>query len=379
MRKHQCVRYLFLISILFIYALIGQNQSSAQSPEDQKIPFPIVPVMMEYEYVPHYLMQWLDDDPQYSRIEAAINDSVYTLTLTEKQSARRVNYCNSEAKVNALARAGVEARLAKIDYRATNRLGQLPAHEFIFTDERGQKVQWIFTLAAPASERGAGLTPQESGSGWLVIYRDLGTTAGEGTAVQIGNRVNEAAAWSEISAPPYFIPYRGVYAEGIGIGVIASGQENWRVISFPKTLSEGGEWVIASDRGRERRLRIASLKGNEVVINEIASPSLRGALLSLQARRTVEGLALRSVTLTSGAKTMRLAFAPDLSFAASSWLAFQIDQNGHNKIIHGSLSVERKGDTVELRWQPKSPDWAKSRVLNTTVTVNDAGYKLEAQ
>ncbi len=370
---------LILIFLLFICALAGQPETSAQSSEAQTNPFPVVPAIMEYEYVPHYFMQWLDDDPQYSRIEAAISNQVYTVTLTEKQSARRVNYCNSEAKVAALTRAGVEARLTRIDYQATNRLGQLPAHEFSFNDERGQKIQWRFTLAVPASERGAGLTPQEGGAGWLVIYRDLGSTAGEGTAAQIGNRVNEAAAWAEIAAPPYFVPYRGVYAEGIGIGVLALGEENWRVTSSPKELAEGGEWIIANDRGRERRLRIASRKGDEMMINEVAGPSSRGSLLGLQARRTEEGLALRSVAMTSGTKTMRLSFTPELSLAASSSVAFQIDQNGHNKIIHGNVSVERKGDRVELRWQPKAPDWAKPRVLNATVTINAAGYRVEAR
>lgn len=379
MRIRQHSRCVLLILIIFVCALVGQTKTGAQSSEAQKNPFPVVPVIMEYEYVPHYFMQWLDDDPQYSRIEAAISDSVYTVTLTEKQSARRVNYCNSEAKINALSRAGIESRLTKIDYQATNRLGQLPAHEFSFNDERGQKIQWRFTLAAPASERGAGITPQEGGSGWLVIYRDLGSTAGEGTAAQIGNRVNEAAAWAEIAAPPYFVPYRGVYAEGIGIGVMILGQENWRVASSPKELTEGGEWIITNDRRRERRLRIASRKGDEMTINEVASLSSRSSLLSLQARRTDEGLSLRSVTMTSGTKTMRLVFTPELNLATSSTVAFQIDQNGHNKIMHGSVSVERKGDTAELRWQPKAPDWAKPRVLNTTVTINAAGYKVESR
>ncbi|MEW6211788.1 MAG: hypothetical protein AB1631_25755 [Acidobacteriota bacterium] len=381
MRVHPCGNKtrLILITILFVCALTGaQTQSGAQSSEAPPIPFPVVPVIMEYEYVPHYFMQWLDD-PHYARIEAAISDRVYTLTLTEKQSSRRVNYCNSEAKVDALTRAGVEARLTKIDYQETNRLGQLPAHEFSFNDERGQKIHWRFTLATPASERGAGLTPQEGGAGWLVIYRDLGSAAGEGTAAQIGNRVNEAPAWSEIAAPPYFIPYRGVYAEGIGIGVMPQGQESWRVIASPKELAQGGEWIIASDRGRERRLQIASMKGDEMTINEIAGRSSRGSLLNLQARRSGDGLWLRSVTLRSGAKTMRLAFTPDLNLAASSSIAFQIDQNGHNKIIHGSLSVERKGDATELRWQPKAPDWAKPHPLITRVTISAAGYKIEAR
>jgi hypothetical protein len=150
-------------------------------------------------------MQTLDNDPQYARIEAALYDAkqpVYNLVLTEK-NGRRVNYSNSEEKVAALKRAGAEALLTRIDYRSVNKFGQLPAHEFGLTDERGKPVRWLFTLAAPASERGAGMSAQEGGSGWLLVYRDSGSAAGKGTAVQIGGRVSEAEAWEEISSPPF--------------------------------------------------------------------------------------------------------------------------------------------------------------------------------
>jgi hypothetical protein len=136
-------------------------------PEKAPVPFPVIPIIVEYEYVPHHFIQWLNDHPQYTSIEAAVSDArrqIFSLVLTEK-GGRRINYSNSAAKVEALNRGGQEARLAKIEYRATNDFGQLPAHEFGFTDERGQAVRWRFTLAAPASERGSGLAPQETGRG----------------------------------------------------------------------------------------------------------------------------------------------------------------------------------------------------------------------
>lgn len=360
-----------------------QLQIGIQPPQAQSaaVPFPLLPLIAEYEYVPHYFMQWLNDHPQYAMIEGSVSDGkqpVYSLVLTEKASRRRVTYSNLEEKVKGLTGAGQEARLTKIEYHATSKFGQPPAHEFSFTDERGQAIRWRFTLAAPASERGAGLTPQEGGAGWLLIYRDLGSTAGEGTVVQIGNKVCEAEAWTEISAPPYFVAYRGVYAEGMGLSVLPVGQENWRVTSSPKELGEGAQWTLTDERGRTRQWRIAARRGDELTINEVGSPY---ATRSLLVRQTSGGLALRSMTLTSAQNTMRLSFTPDLDLAAAAPIAsaFQVDQNGHNKIVQGSVSGERKGGTVQLRWQPKTPDWAKTRVLNTTLTTNATSYKVEVR
>gem|GEM_PF-5496141 len=38
--------------------------------------------------------------------------------------------------------------------------------------------------------------------GLRLVYRSLGSLAGEGTAVQIGDKVIEAEAWPEVSNPP---------------------------------------------------------------------------------------------------------------------------------------------------------------------------------
>lgn len=359
-----------------------QVERQAVTAQDVSLPFPAPPLIVHYEYVPYYFVQWLNDHSQYIRIEAAGADSeppVFNLTLTEKGSGRRVNYCNTEARMKTLTQAGQDARLTKIDYRASNNFGQAPAHEFSFTDERGQVVRWRFTLAAPVSERGAGLTPQEGGAGLMLIYRELGTAAGEGTAVQIGDKVIEAAPWTEISAPPYFVAYRGAYSEGIGVGALLPGQESWRVTASPKDLTkglkEGAQWTLVDDHGRARHLTITAIRGDELTIQGT------GQSLDLQARKTATGFALRSITVTSRSKTMRISFTPelDLNKGSAAPVNFQIDQNGHNKIAHGSVAVEKRGDATSLRWTFKAPDWAKSRLLNSTVTMSDNGYKVETR
>ncbi len=353
-----------------------QAETQAAPSRDTRLLYLAPPLIVHYEYVHHYFLQWLNDHPQYTRIEAAVTDSeppVFNLTLTEKGSGRRVNYCNSESRQKAMAQAGQDIKLAKIDYRATNNFGQPPSHEFSFTDERGQAVRWRFTMAAPVSERGAGLTPAAGGTGLMLIYRESGTAAGEGTAAQIGAKVSEAEPWPEISAPPYFVAYRGAYSDGIGIGSLLPGKESWRMTEPPKELKEGAQWTLTCDHGRTRQMRITAMRGDELTVQEA------GKSLALQARKTATGFALRSITLSSQSKTMRISFTPELDLAVGSTtpVNFQIDQNGHNKIAHGSVAVEKRGNAASLRWMFKAPDWAKPRVLNSTVTMSDNGYKVE--
>jgi hypothetical protein len=195
--------------------------------------------------------------------------------------------------------------------------------------------------------------------------------------VQISNKVCEAEAWPEISAPPYFVAYRGVYAEGMGLGVLSLGQESWRVTAWPKELTEGAQWTLTDERGRTRQWRVGARRGQELTINEIGSPY---STRSLVVRQTAQGLALRSVTVNHSKNALRISFTPDLDLAAASVSsAFQVDLNGQNKIAHGSVAGERKGGALQLRWQPKAPDWAKARVLETAITASATGYKLEVK
>ena len=103
--------------------------------------------------------------------------------------------------------------------------------------------------------------------------------------------------------------------------------------------------------------------------------------MTLLARKTATGFALRSITLTNRSKTMRISFAPELDPTASSSapVNFQIDLNGRNKIAHGSVTAEKRGAATNLQWQFKAPDWAKSRALTSTVTLGDNGYKVEVR
>ena len=369
-------------------ALFSAN--AQQSPEKKKDaslapPIPIVPFIAEYEYAPVYFMQWINDSPQYSRIAASVGTEtppIYLVVLTEKESDRPIYYTNSAARAKAFKTEGKEAYHTPIDFKEVRKVEQELSIGFGFRDRHGQAILWRFIPAnSTPSKRGSGLQPLGAMAGLHLRFSNLGTAAGAGTAVQIGDKVHEAEPWPQISAPPYFVAYRGSYAHGMELSAILLGKENWRVIKAPGELREGAQWTLASDLGRERQLYVTQMRGDEITISEKPAPGLEAATLELQALITPQGWALRSVILNNRGRAMRVAFSPELSLApaqaASAESTFQIDLGTHEKVSQGVVVVERLDKTVNLRWQPKSPDWAKSRSLNTTIDLAPSGYSIE--
>ncbi len=368
---------MFYLAMLSVSLTIAQQASA----EGDDVSYPIVPLIVDYEYAPEHFLQWVNDNPHYSMIQASVSKNdppVYRIILFEKGSGQPVYYCNSESQVKQLLRAGKEAHLSKIDFRAVKHVGQEPMYGFGFSDKHDRAIRWRFIPAGEPSERGAGLSPQNGGKGLLILYRGLSTAAGEGTAVQIGDKVSEAEPWPEISAPPYFVAYRGAYVRGMGVGSLLTGSESWRVESAPKNISEGAEWILTDSRGNKRQLRVTSARGDDLTISEKASQTSSAAVLTIDARKMEKGIAIRSITVARGDHFMRISFSPSLGLSMKkSESVFQIDQNGQEKLVHGKVFAERREGEIDLRLQPESPSWAKSRALNATIKPNVGGYKID--
>jgi hypothetical protein len=258
---------------------------------------------------------------------------------------------------------------------------QAPSYEFSFVDSQGQSVVWRFVLASPASERGVGLTAFGAVPGLKLSYRGNGTTAGEGTAIQIGTNVSEAEPWPEISSPPYFVGYHGFYTERLDSGTIMPGNDSWRIVSAPKELTEGALWTLTNDRKDQRQFRIASKRGDELTISEVNN-SPDASTLSLITKATPQGLVLGAINVAFASRNFRMTFKPELllnSGAAPSESKFTIDEGDHAGVSEGTVSLTGDSSALRLRWQPKSPDWAKSRVITSTIKIDATGYSIAVQ
>ena len=58
---------------------------------------------------------------------------------------------------------------------------------------------------------------------------------------------------------------------------------------------------------------------------------------------------------------------------------FTIDVGDHEKVAEGTVSIAGDASGLRLRWQPKSPDWAKSHVFTSTLKIDATGYSLAVQ
>lgn len=379
-----------LITLLFLTGTsLTINGQSPQFATANTLAPPIVPLMFEYEFAPLYFSQWELDDANYSRITAIVTEGevpVCVIILAEKSSGRHVYYSNSEAKVVALKRLGRTAHKTPIDFRVAKTVGQPSTYGLGFRDVQGRAILWRFIPATRPSERGAGLTPLASVPGLRLDYSELGTTAGAGTAVQIGDRVSEAHAWPEISAPPYFVAFRGSHSEGRHLGSLYLGTERWRVLSAPNVstvteLREGATWKLREANGRELSLRVTARSADEVTITETDESALGLPTLEMKARLTPQGFAIREIRRTMGKRTMRIAFTPELNLAnlatTPAEIAFEIDEGEHRRVTHGSVTSEVQTGAIRLRFAPRAPAWAKSQGLISTIRTEAGGYMLE--
>lgn len=376
---------LLLIALIYCTALPCRPPAVAQQSSAKADFIPIMPLIADFEYIPKYFIQWIKDVPRYSMIQAAVyqrEPSVCMMVLTEKKTGREVYYSNSAQKVTALQQAGKAARLAKIDFRVVERVGQQPIYGFGFADENGQAVRWRFIPTSAATARGAGVGPGHIGRGLQWISRNLGTAAGDGTAVEIGASLSEAEPWPEISAPPYFIAYHGFYQLGLTAGGLSPGSQSWRVTSPPADLQEGAVWVLTDENHNTRQLKITARKGDEMTIAETGPPRPYAASISFTMNASAEGVGLRSILTTIEHHKLQLRFKPDLYIgkqtapANRSEVAFQIDQDNREAMIEGTVTAERQGASMTLRWHTKSPDWAKSQDTLSMITLEPDGYKL---
>ncbi len=365
---------------IFLWLFLSLS-AFAQTPDKANCTqFPVVPVIAEYGQSALYFRQWITGDARYSAINGYVgagDKPLLQLGLIDKNQ-REVFYVNDEALAKEFSAEGKEAYFVPVDFKKiSGDVDAQPTYGFGFEDKHKQKILWRFVPASRPSKRGAGLTPLADVPGLRLFYRNLGTLAGAGTSIRIGDKEFEAEPWTEVSSPPYFVAYRGSFTVGLDFGNLQTGEENWRVTTCPKELKAGESWEFtAVETGRKRSFRIASRRGDELQLEETAGSS-NSAKLALTVRQTPTGFALRSIERSGKTGGLRISFAPELALSAPGETAFQIDLGKQKNIAGGTISVEKQGESLLLKWQFKSPDWAKNKKLTTLIKIDSSGYAIK--
>jgi hypothetical protein len=248
-------------------------------------------------------------------------------------------------------------------------------------------IRWGFVAYGPSSDRGAGPRIQAVSAGLLVSYNELGTTAAPSAVVQVGDKSYEVEEWPEISKPPYFVGYRGTFSEGITLGMLLNGSENWHLQSAPTELSEGAKWILIDDRKFVRQLQITAKHADELTISELADKTPWERAIEMVVKFDGQHFALKSMTQKAGTNSMRISFSPELNLAAQSGAAatehtFQIDENAHQKVLQGTATLEVQDGTLILKLRPRiegsrQTAVAKDYVITSAITMGVSGYKID--
>jgi hypothetical protein len=219
-----------------------------------------------------------------------------------------------------------------------------------FNTEKGTPVVWQFVLGTDVTEQGSGISPVPAPIP-ILMYREQGGLAGEGTALQIGGVTSTADVWKEIAQPPYFVPYRGALSTGVHILTFSPGDVSWK--SDTQSLTDAN--------GRSLSVTAA---GNDTTITDKA--------LAVSASYSLSVGAISRVTFgPSGDRrdhTLTLQFSPDLSLGGQS--SFDVVAGKKTKIATGSVQESAApGSAVTESWTFASPEALKPLTAKATETV----------
>jgi hypothetical protein len=307
---------------------------------------------VSYRYWPEQIVQWVGPELPYSMIVLSIDDrskpAIYDVQLIPRPAGRPVHYTNSAEQLAILQRIGQDAHQVAMQFDGPSDPAVGAQYMLRFNTEKGTPVVWQFVLGTDVSEQGSGLSPVPAPIP-ILMYREQGGLAAQGTALQIGGVTSAADVWKEIAQPPYFVPYRGALSTGVHVLVFAPGDTAWKSAAGSLTSSGGSTLALAS-AGADTTLTDKSLGVAESIVG---SP----------------GSITRVTFAPSGVKgnhSVSLQFSPALTPGSQS--SFDVVVGKKTKIATGSVQ-ESSGLAVTETWSFTSPDSVRNLTAKATASL----------
>jgi hypothetical protein len=219
-----------------------------------------------------------------------------------------------------------------------------------FVDHAGQPVSWQFVQGSDMSERGGGISPAGLEPP-VLMYRQRSAVAGEGSALKIGNAVSVADVWTEISQPPYFIPYHGAHSENVEIAVFAGAKQQWTTLSSPQTLAANAQWKLKAQDGVGCTLLVQALAGDHATILE-SDDHFPGRTITIEASWTNSAWSIEKLRYAAVGADANQGLT--LSFAQSK---FEVIAGRKTRIAAGTMHT----DPARVGWEFKDPQWLRGK------------------
>ena len=305
-----------------------------------------------YRYWPEQIVQWVGPELPYSMIVLNIDDRtkqpIYDVQLIPRAEGKPVRYTNSAQELAIDQASGFDVHQVAMQFDGPSDPEKGAQYMLRFNTEKGTPVVWQFVLGTDVSEQGSGLSPVPAPIP-ILMYREQGGLAGEGTALQIGGVTSTADVWKEIAQPPYFVPYRGALSTSVHLLTFAPVDSTWKSDAQSLTDTKG------------RSLALTTTADGATMTDKALSVSASYALAS--------GSVTRVTFAPSGVKgthTVTLQFSPAL--APSTQSSFDVVVGKKIKIAAGSVQAGA-GPAVTESWSFTSPDALKNLTAKATATL----------
>jgi hypothetical protein len=326
----------------------------AQAAQPAAVPVTLPLAGVHYRYWSEQLVQWIGPELPYSMIVLDVDDRgkqpVYDVELIDKTGAKVVHYTNTAAQLATDQKTGFTVHQVAMQFDGPADPSKGAQYMLRFNTETGVPVVWQFVLGSDVTEQGSGLTPIAAPVP-VMLYREQGGLAGEGTAIQIGGVTSTAEVWQQYAQPPYFVPYHGALSTGIHVLSFAPGVATWKQDAQKLTDQAGNTLSLAKD-------------GDTVAMTNDA--------LGVTASYTLTSTNISRVSLGPvNAKrddTVSLQFSPALTPGAQS--SFELIAGKKNKIASGTVQTEAAANgAISETWSFSAPDALHGKKATATVSL----------
>jgi hypothetical protein len=319
-----------------------------------QLPAPIAPQQIVYRHWPEQFVQWIGPELPYTMIELDVDPAgatpLYDAVLTERATGKRVHYSNQQPLVDVDQRSGAAAYLTTMQLDRPANADNGGTYLLRFVDHAGQPVSWQFVQGSDMSERGGGSSPAGLEPP-VLMYRQRGAVAGEGSALKIGSTVSVADVWTEISQPPFFVAYHGAHSENVEVAAFTGAKQQWTTMSAPQTLAVGAQWKLTAQDGLGCTLLVQNLTGDHATILD-TDDHLPGRTITIEASWSNGAWSIDKMHYAAVGADANQGLT--ISFAQSK---FEVVAGRKTRIADGIVHT----DSARVGWEFKDPQWLKGK------------------
>ena len=352
-----------IVSIGLVVAVFFLNAGilRAQTPEA-----PLLPMNVEFRYVPQYFEQSISDDPRYARIEALLNNDGCDVILLDKTTNREAFYSISKPRVDSLAANGSDAYITPIGFTVSWAKESSPAFFIHFQDRFGNEVSWNFAVGGIVPHASPEVIYRTDNSGIIFLYAPHRAPSADGTILRIAGRgyLPESTESDALAA---------FYATDMTLGQILPGTDLWTVERSPTDILTA-RWNLAGDGGRLRTLALTARSATEASIDQSDLSEPDAPQITLDVVRVNDSYELQWVSFESHFNTLWIFFGPPLPLPAHDIddkriVTFTVAENEQANIASGELEVRRAADVEHMLWHFETPSFARAMTLETGVNL----------